>query len=130
MIDFSNREIKTVVKLKEGESDIWFEIRYCSLNRGEKFKNDLELFKWIVLDWGDDFQSPKGKDWPCTEKNKEEFFWEVADLTSKVIVKSFDKFTFGTDETEVIRRLGKSLNTKKRGEKPNQQTTPQIAESA
>lgn len=126
-MDFSNREIKTVIKFQEQGQECWFEIRYCSLDRGGKFKNDLEMFKWVVLDWGDDFKSPKGKDWPCLDKNKEEFYWEVADLTAKIILKSFDKMTFGTDQVEVINRLGKSQNTKEPGKKRNHSTTPQTA---
>ena len=54
MIDFSNREVKTVVKFKEQGQDIWFEIRYLSQKKIESFKFDLEMFKWVVLDWGDE----------------------------------------------------------------------------
>lgn len=130
MIDFSNREVKTVVKFSnDDEAPEWYEIRYCSLDKGMKFKNDLELFKWIVLDWGDDFQF-KGKDWNCIDKSKEEFFWNVPDRTAKLMQKAFDKFTFGTDEAEVIKRLGKLQNTKKNGEKRNRSTTPQTVVDA
>ena len=125
MIDFSNREVKTVVKFKEQGQDIWFEIRYLSQKKIESFKFDLDMFKWVVLDWGDDLRSPSGKDWDCTEKNKEEFYWEIPDLTSKVLIKSFDKFTFGTDTTEVISRLGKSRSAKESGDKRKQPHTTQ-----
>jgi len=125
MIDFSNREVKTVVKFKEQKQDVWFEIRYLSQKKMESFKFDLDMFKWVVLDWGDDFKSPNGKDWDCTDKNKEEFYWEIPDLTSKVLLKSFDKFTFGTDTTEVINRLGKSQNINESGDKLKQRHTSQ-----
>ncbi len=130
MIDFSNREVKTVVKFKEQGEDVWFEIRYLSQKKMESFKFDLDMFKWIVLDWGDDFKSPKGKDWDCTDKNKEDFYWEIPDLTSKILMKSFDKFTFGTDTTEVISRLGKSPSTKELGDKRKQPHTTQTVVSA
>lgn len=120
MIDFSNREVKTVVKFKEQKKEVWFEIRYLSQKKMESFKTDLEMFQWVVMDWGDDFKSPAGKDWDCTEKCKEEFYWEIPDLTAKVLLKSFDKFTFATDTTEVINRLGKSQNIKESGDKLKQ----------
>ncbi len=123
MIDFSNREVKTVVKFKEQKKECWFEIRYLSQKKMESFKFDLDMFKWVVLDWGDDFKSPGGKDWDCTDKNKEEFYWEIPDLTSKILMKSFDKFAFGTDTTEVINRLGKSQNTNESGDKLKQPRT-------
>jgi len=123
MIDFSNREVKTVVKFKEQKKTVWFEIRYMSQKKMESFKTDLEMFKWVTLDWGDDFKSPSGKDWDCTEPCKEEFYWEIPDLTAKILSKSFDKFTFGTDTTQVINRLGKSQNTNGSGEKLKQPRT-------
>ena len=123
MIDFSNREVKTVVKFKEQGKECWFEIRYLSQKKMESFKFDLDMFKWVVLDWGDDFKSPSGKDWDCTDKNKEEFYWEIPDMTAKLLTKSFDKFTFGTDTTEVINRLGKSQSIKESGDKPKQPRT-------
>ncbi len=130
MIDFSNREVKNVIKFKENGVDVWFEIRYLSQSKMESLKFDLDMFKWVVLDWGDDFRSPSGKDWDCTEKNKEEFYLEVPDLTAKILQKSFDKFTFGTNTTEVISRLGKSQTTKNNGEKRKQPHTSQTAKSA
>ena len=125
MIDFSNREVKTVVKFKEQGEDIWFEIRYMSDKKLNSFKNDLDAFKWLILDWGDDFKSPSGKDWPCTEKNKEEFYLAIPDLTAKVFAKSWDKWSFATDTTEVISRLGKSPSTKGSGDKRKQPHTTQ-----
>ena len=130
MIDFSNREVKSVVKLKEQGQDVWFEIRYLSQKKMESFKTDIEMFKWIVLDWGDDLRSPSGKEWNCTDKNKEEFYWEIPDMTAKILIKSFDKFTFGTDTTEVISRLGKSPSIKEPGDKRKQPRTLQTVESA
>lgn len=130
MIDFSDREVKTVVKFKEQKQDVWFEIRYLSQKKMDGFKFDLDMFKWVVLDWGDDFRSPTGKDWDCTDKNKEEFYWEIPDLTSKVLMKSFDKFTFSTDTTEVISRLGKSQNINESGDKPKQPRTSRTATHA
>ncbi len=130
MIDFSNREVKTVVKFKEQGKSIWFEIRYMSQKKMESFKTDLEMFQWVVMDWGDDFKSPAGKDWDCTEKCKEEFYWEIPDLTGKVLLKSFDKFSFTTDHTEVINRLGKSQSIKESGVKLKQPRTTQNVVSA
>ena len=130
MIDFSNREVKTVVKFKEQKQEVWFEIRYLSQKKMESFKFDLDMFKWVVLDWGDDFKSPSGKDWDCTDKNKEEFYWEIPDLTSKILLKSYDKFTFGTDTTEVINRLGKSQNIDESGDKLKQRRTLPVAKPA
>ncbi len=127
MIDFSNREVKTVVKFKEQGKEAWFEIRYLSQKKMESFKFDLDMFKWIVLDWGKDFKSPSGKDWDCTDKNKEEFYWEIPDMTAKLLTKSFDKFTFGTDTTEVINRLGKSQSINESGDKPKQPRTTRTA---
>jgi len=130
MIDFSNREVKTVIKFKEQKKDVWFEIRYLSQKKMESFKFDLEMFKWVVLDWGDDFKSPSGKDWDCTDKNKEEFYWEIPDLTAKILTKSFDKFTFGTDTTEVINRLGKSQSINESGDKLKQPHTIPVVKPA
>ncbi len=117
MIDFSNREITAIVKYKEQGQEAWFEIRYLSQKKMESFKNDLDMFKYVVRDWGDDFKSPSGKDWDCTDKNKEEFYWEVPDMTAKLLLDSFNKFTFNSDTTEVISRLGKLPNTKESGVK-------------
>jgi len=120
MIDFSNREVKTVVKFTEQKQKVWFEIRYLSKKKMESFKTDLEMFQWVVLDWGDDLKSPSGKDWDCTEKCKEEFYWEIGDMTAKILLKSYDKFTFATDHTEVTNRLGKSQNINESGDKLKQ----------
>ncbi len=133
MIDFSSREVKTVVKFTEQGQEAWFEIRYLSQRQMDTFLKkgtDLDVFKWIVLDWGDDFKSPKGKDWPCTEKNKEEFYNEIPDLTAKLIAKSWDKWSFATDTTEVISHLGKSRSTKEIGDKRKQPHTTQTVVSA
>ncbi len=130
MIDFSNREVKTVVKFKEQTKEVWFEIRYLNEKRIAQTKTDLEMFKWLVLDWGDDFKSPGGKDWDCTEGNKEEFYEEIPDLTAKLFQAAFNKFTFGTDHTEVINRLGKSPSINESGDKLKQPRISQTVESA
>lgn len=130
MIDFSNREVKTVVKFKEQKKEVWFEIRYLTKKRMDDSKTDLEMFQWVVLDWGDDFKSPSGKDWDCTEQNKEEFYWEIPDITAKIFTAAMNKFTFGTDTTKVINRLGKSLSIKESGDKRKQLHTTQTVESA
>ncbi len=133
MIDFGNREVKTVVKFNERGNEAWFEIRYLSQKKMDGFlkkNSDLEMFKWIVLDWGDDFKGPSGKDWPCTEKNKEEFYWEIPDLTAKLFAKSWDKWSFATDITEVTSSLGKSQSIKETGAKRKQPHTTQTVVSA
>ena len=130
MIDFASREVTATVRYKEQGQEAWFEIRYLSQKKMESFKNDIEMFKYIILDWGDDFKSPSGKDWDCTDKNKQEFYWEVPDLTAKLLMDSFNKFTFNSDTTAVISRLGKSQNTNGSGAKRKQLHTTRTAEPA
>jgi len=135
MPDFSNREVTTIIwynRVKDNEPESyneWYEVRYCPADDWIKFKDDIKLFQHLVLDWGDDFKVD-GKDWNCTEKNKEKFYWKLPDRSTDIIKKCATPWTFSTKDTEVKQRLGKSQSTKEPGKKPNHSTTRQTVADA